>query len=267
MSAMSPQFSFIVTTHLRAPLLRRSLGSILAQSEQDFEIIVVADALDAGTGLAVAELLRPQDQFIKRAGRPGPAESRNVGMRAARGEWVLFLDDDDSLEPHHLAALTQAIGSLGGAHPVLFSDLQVVYENRGQQGIEFIKSEAIPLGHVPVENLHVKNFIPNNTLAFRRYLLEGLSVDTHMASLEDWDFLLAVCTRAMPRHYAGGGAVVHKDINPGTRRGSSDAANNLTVVLDFIHAYRRWPAPSEALREQRRALIRSVGLDLPANWF
>lgn len=264
---MSPQFSFIVTTHLRAPLLCRSLGSILAQSVQDFEIIVVADALDAGTGLAVGELLRPQDQFIKRAGRPGPAESRNVGMQAARGEWVLFLDDDDSLEPHHLAVLQQAIRDLGATHPVLFSDLQVVYENRAPEGIAFIKREAIALGHVPVENLHVKNFIPNNALAFRRSVLEGISVDTHMASLEDWDFLLAVCARAMPRHYAGGGAVVHKDVNPGTRRGSSDAAKDLTVVLDFIHAYRRWPAPTEALREQRKALIRSVGLDLPVNWF
>lgn len=265
--SMPPQFSIIVSTHLRAGLLRRSLGSLLAQSVQDFEIIVVADALDAGTAQVAAELLRPQDCFLKRNGKTGPAASRNAGLRLARGDWVLFLDDDDSFEPHHLAALQAAIQSQGDAHPVLFSDLQVVYENRSASGIEFIRREQIPLCHVPVANLHVKNFIPNNALAFRRSVLDGIEVDVHMASLEDWDFLLAVCARAMPRPYAGGGAVVHKDVNPGTRRGTSDAANDLTVVLDFIHAYRRWPAPNEALREQRKALIRSVGLDLPLNWF
>jgi glycosyltransferase involved in cell wall biosynthesis len=264
---MSPQFSFIVTTHLRAALLRRSLGSILAQTVQDFEIVVVADALDAETGIAAAELLRPQDVFIKRNGRPGPAASRNAGMDAAHGEWVLFLDDDDSLEPTHLQALQQAIRDKGDQHPVLFSDLQVVYENRSDTGIEFIRREAVALGQHPVENLHIKNFIPNNALAFRRRLLEGIEVDVHLASLEDWDFLLGVCTRAMPQHYVGGGAIVHKDVNPGTRRGSSAAAKDLTVVQDFLHIYRRWPAPSEALREQRKALIRSVGLDLPAEWF
>lgn len=264
---MSPRFSFVVATHLRAALLRRSLRAILAQTLQDFEIIVVADALDPGTAAVVAELLRPQDVFIKRNGRPGPAESRNAGVRAAKGEWVLFLDDDDSLEPHHLATLAEAIRAQGPQAQVLFSDIQVVKENRSEAGIEFLQREVVPFGHVPVEMLHLKNFIPNNALAFRRSVLEGCEVDPHLASQEDWDFLLAVCAKAMPRHYAGGGAIVHKDVNPGTRRGSSESSNDLTVVLDFLHIYRRWPAPTEALREQRKALIRSVGLDLPQNWF
>ncbi|MBV8124297.1 MAG: glycosyltransferase, partial [Paucibacter sp.] len=45
-----PFFSIITPTHLRAELLRRALTSIRAQTFQDFEIIVVADAMDAATG-------------------------------------------------------------------------------------------------------------------------------------------------------------------------------------------------------------------------
>ena len=96
---MSPLFTVIVTTHLRGPLLARALASLRAQTFQDFEVIVVADALDAGTAQACAEWLRPQDQFLKRSGKPGPAESRNVGLRLAKGEWILYLDDDDTHEP------------------------------------------------------------------------------------------------------------------------------------------------------------------------
>ncbi len=264
---MTPFFSFIVPTHLRGHLLRRSLGSIRAQTFSDFEIIVVADALDADTALVAAELLRPQDTFVKRAGTPGPAQSRNEGMRHARGEWVLFLDDDDSLMPEHLAVLAQHIQQDGGKHKVYFSDLQVVYENRSETGIERLRADAVSLKDRPVESLFVKNFIPNNVLAFRRDVLEGCEVDWHLASQEDWDFLLAVCTKALPSYYPGGGAVVHKDVNPGTRRGTQTTSNDLTVVLDFLHVYRRWPAPSESLREQRQALIKGVGLELPTSWF
>ena len=51
-----PFFSIITATHLRAPLLRRALQSLRAQTFQDFEIIVIADAMDADTGAVVAEL-------------------------------------------------------------------------------------------------------------------------------------------------------------------------------------------------------------------
>ena len=264
---MTPFFSIIIPTHLRPQVLRRAIASVLAQTFTDFEIVVVADAMDAGTGLAVAELLRPQDAFYKHHGRPGPAGSRNEGVRLARGEWVLFLDDDDSFMPHHLQRLVDEIRATQGAHPVLFSDIEVIRENRMDTGIEQLKREPISWASFPVASLYVKNFIPNNALAFRRTILDGCAVDPHMASLEDWDFLLSVCQRATPRHYLGGGAVVHKDVNPGTRRGTQAQSNDLTVLQDFLYVYRRWPAPTAELKAQRHALIKTIGLDLPMDWF
>ncbi|HET7795154.1 MAG TPA: glycosyltransferase family 2 protein, partial [Rhizobacter sp.] len=89
-----------------------------------------------------------------------------------------------------------------------------------------------------------------------------------LQSLEDWDFLLSVCAKATPCHYEGGGAVVHKDyVNTGTRRGTQTAANDSTVVVDFLHIYRRWRAPSEEIRRQRQALLQTTGLALPVEWF
>ncbi|MBX3620039.1 MAG: glycosyltransferase family 2 protein [Rhizobacter sp.] len=267
-----PFFSVITATHLRSALLARALQSLRAQAFQDFEIIVVADALDAGTAAVAAELLRPHDTFIKRSGRPGPAESRNLGMATARGEWVVFLDDDDTFAPHHLQRAHQRItaptGSEDGTARVLFSDFEVVTEDREKSLSASLTRGPVKLGAHPVDTLHVKNFIPNNALVFHRLVLEGVRVDPHLQSQEDWDFLLAVCSRAMPVHYEGGGAIVHKDyVNTGTRRGTQAEANDNTVVADFLHVYRRWRAPNEGLRAARQALIKSVGLDLPAAWF
>ncbi|MEO8154475.1 MAG: glycosyltransferase family A protein [Rhizobacter sp.] len=267
-----PFFSVITATHLRAPLLERALTSLRQQTFQDFEIIVVADALDAGTATVCAQHLREHDVFIKRNGQRGPAESRNIGMGLARGEWVVFLDDDDTFAPHHLQTAHRRITQPGNEAErqsrVLFSDFEVITENREQSPIAPLSRAGVPLKAQSVASVHVKNFIPNNALVYHRLSIEGLHVDTHLESQEDWDFVLAVCSRHTPVYYEGGGAVVHKDyVNPGTRRGTQATSNDNTVIADFLHIYRRWRAPTPELQAQRQALIKTVGLDLPASWF
>jgi len=268
----TPFFSVITATHLRSALLERALQSLRQQTFQDFEVIVVADALDTGTANVCAQQLREHDTFIKRSGQRGPAESRNVGMDLARGEWVMFLDDDDAFSPHHLQAahrrITQPLSEAERQARVLYSDFEVLTENREQTPIVALSRAGSALKGQAATNLYLKNFIPNNALIYHRMALEGLRVDTHLESHEDWDFLLAVCSRHLPVYYEGGGAVVHKDyINPGTRRGTQTSSNDTTVIADFLHIYRRWRAPTPELQAQRQALVKSVGLDLPAFWF
>lgn len=262
----APFFSVIVPTHLRPGLLRRSLGSLRAQAFQDFEVIVVDDAGGGDTAQVAAELLRPADTFLRRGGRPGPATSRNAGLDLARGEWVVFLDDDDAFAPHHLAAAHAAIQR--SRSPLLFSDCEVVTEDRGQPGVPELSRQLVRLDPMDVNSLWVKNFIPPHALAYRRTLLDGCRVDPYMASLEDWEFLLGVCERAMPEHYPGGGVVQHVDnVNHGNRRSTTEAAKNNIVVLDYLYTYRRRPAPTPALKGRRHDLLKSVGIDLPMEWF
>ncbi|MDR7272171.1 glycosyltransferase involved in cell wall biosynthesis [Pelomonas saccharophila] len=263
---MQPFFSIVMATHNRPLTLARAIASLRAQTCADFEILLVADALDAETAAVVARDLGSADSFLKRTGPNGPAESRNQGLAMARGEWVIFLDDDDTLEPHHLATLKPHCERADAQ--VLFTDITVVTEDRQQPGIPELSRQTTPLAGVDVNTLWVKNFIPLHCLAYRRSLLQGLSFDAHLASQEDWDWLLGVCSRAQPRHVPGGGAVMHKDyVNPGARRGQQESSNNTTVVLDFLHVYRRWPAPTAELKTARAGLLKSVGLALPVEWF
>ena len=262
----TPFFSIVMATHLRPATLARALQSLRAQSLADFEVLLVADALDADTAQVAARELGPADTFMKRTGANGPALSRNQGLALARGEWVIFLDDDDTLQPHHLATLKPHCERPEAQ--VLFTDVVIVTEDRQQPGMPELGRQLTPLGGQDVNSLWVKNFIPLHCLAYRRSLLQGLSFDAHLASQEDWDFLLGVCSRAMPAYVSGGGAVMHKDyVNPGARRGQQESSNNPPVVLDFLHAYRRWPAPTPELKAARAQLLKSVGLPLPVEWF
>lgn len=272
MTDTPPFFSVITATHLRAPLLRRALASLRAQTFTDFEVIVVSDANDADTAAACAELLTGRDVFIKRNGKGGPARSRNLGMDLARGDWVVFLDDDDSFKPTHLETAHRAITSpttdgLRQAR-VLYSDFEIVTEDREKDFNAVLQRVPMSLAAHPVEQLEVKNFIPNNVLFFQRQVLEGTRVDPSLDSQEDWDFLLGVYQKARPVYYPGGGAIVHKDyVNPGTRRGTQASSNDNTTVVDFIHVYRHWRGSTPQVQAQRHALFKSVGMELPLNWF
>ena len=272
MPSSRPFFSVIVATHLRSALLERALRSLRAQTFADFEIVVVADALDAGTAAVASQWLQERDLFVKRNGPPGPAESRNLALQMATGDWLAFLDDDDTFAPHHLETahrrITQPADDAERAARLLFSDFEVVTENREQAQPAALSRTPVSLQANDLAGLHVKNFIPNNALLYHRQTLADCRVDPHLDSQEDWDFLLAACANATPHWYAGGGAVVHKDyINPGMRRGTQASSNNSTVVVDFLHIYRRWRAPTPQLQAARKALIKSVGLDLPVDWF
>ncbi len=98
-----PYFSIIMPTHLRPKLLERALKSIKSNSYKEVEIIVVSDQLDAESFSVAASVLSEADTFIKRTGKSGPTESRNIGISLARGQRIIFLDDDDALLPDFLA--------------------------------------------------------------------------------------------------------------------------------------------------------------------
>lgn len=263
---MAPYFSVVMPTHARPALLRRALASLRAQTFTDFEVIVVDDLGSAETAQAAAECLTPRDSYLRRSGKPGPSASRNLGLDLARGRWIVFLDDDDRFEPHHLAVLHEKTRASGAR--VLYCDVDVIHEDRSKPEVPELSRQRVAVGAQPLDSLWVKNFIPLHCLAYERSVLEGVRMDPHMASLEDWEFLLAVAERAGPVHYEGGGVLQHIDsVNHGLRRSTTTEAKNSLVVLEYLYTYRRRPAPTPAIRDARRALLRSVGLDLPQEWF
>jgi GT2 family glycosyltransferase len=109
------RLSVVVLTHDRAPLLRRTLNSVLAQGFEPLEVVVVDNASVDGTDRMVREEF-PSVRFIGLAENTG-IRGRNIGFRAARAPVILSLDDDIELaEPgtlERLVARFEAQGDLG----------------------------------------------------------------------------------------------------------------------------------------------------------
>lgn len=95
---LRPRFSFIVPTFMRPRYLAEALESIAAQTIVDWECVVVDDASP------VPPTLPPDRRFrlVVRDENAGPAAARNSGVRVARGDVIVFLDDDDLVVPRRL---------------------------------------------------------------------------------------------------------------------------------------------------------------------
>lgn len=91
MTLSNPRFSVIVPTHNGADRIRASLDSVKKQVFKDYELIVVCDACDDNT----AEIAKEYTNKVITVDYHSDGLTRNAGLDEAKGEWILFLDDDD----------------------------------------------------------------------------------------------------------------------------------------------------------------------------
>ncbi len=100
-----PLFTVAICTRNRAALMEEAARSVLAQIRKDTDLLIVDNGSTDHTG-SVAASLRAANPVVSvwREERPGVAHARNTALAKARGEFVIFLDDDETAEPGWLAA-------------------------------------------------------------------------------------------------------------------------------------------------------------------
>lgn len=98
--------SVVITTFKRPPeAVERAVQSIINQTYKDFEILIVDDNYNNSEEsrlIAAAFSDRDQISYIKQDGNKGACAARNLGIKKSKGEYVAFLDDDDTWEPEKL---------------------------------------------------------------------------------------------------------------------------------------------------------------------
>lgn len=100
-----PAFTVLIPTHNRAELVARALRSIAAQTFTDYEVVVVDDGSTDATAAFLESVRSARIRVLRNDPARGASAARNRGIEAARGEWIVFLDDDDEMRPWALAAL------------------------------------------------------------------------------------------------------------------------------------------------------------------
>jgi GT2 family glycosyltransferase len=160
-----PSISVVVCTHNGAETLGECLGRLHSLSYPDFEVIVVSD----GSSDASAEIARAHDCILFETPHRGLGHARNVGIDAARGEIVAFLDDDaypDQDWLHYLADLLRRNGYDGVGGPNIPPE---------DDGLVAECVAAAPGGpvHVLISDREAEH-IPGCNMAFRKSVLDEI---------------------------------------------------------------------------------------------
>lgn len=107
-----PFFSIVVTTYNREQIVRRCIDSCLAQTFEDFELVVIDDGSTDRTVPMLEGDANPRVKIVVHESNRGINPARYSGVAASAGEWVVVVDSDDELMPDALGRLRETIASL-----------------------------------------------------------------------------------------------------------------------------------------------------------
>ena len=126
MATDSPLISIVTPIYNRGELLPRSIRSVLAQTYQNWELIIVDDGSTDSTHAIVSDFTDERIRYHWQENKQLNG-ARNAGAGLARGAWVCFLDDDDEFLPHHLEVLILAAREQRFQHDIYRSGLILDY--------------------------------------------------------------------------------------------------------------------------------------------
>ncbi len=181
MNASSPPtISAIVASYNRADSLMVALESVFAQTLQPVEVFVVDDC---SPKFDIFEIMRPLEgrvKVLRNAKNSAVGHSRNHAVQHAIGDYVAFLDDDDTWKPHKLE---RQLAQMGDANMSLC----------GFERVPDGTTSIWPINEVRLDMLKRGNpFCPPSGFVCKRSLFEREQFDEALRYGEDWDFLIRV---------------------------------------------------------------------------
>jgi len=264
-AAMSqPFFTVIIPVYNRAGPLKEAIASVLAQTCQDFEIVVVDDGSSDDPAASVAGFADPRIRLFRQENAGGGA-ARNRAMAEARGRFIAPLDSDDIFLPHHLAALRALLD--GTTHTAAFARVRV---DRGQ-GRVFLKPPRAPRPDEDMAEylLCERGFVPTISLAVPAEMARRIGY-ADLPPAEDTDFAIRLFNAGLRFVMAErAGAVWRDTADPGRSSASRDAesfrrwleAMKPVMTPRAFHGGRGW-AYAKLVRRQSRT--KALGLYLAA---
>ncbi|WP_158093719.1 glycosyltransferase [Erythrobacter sanguineus] len=178
--------SIIMPTRNRADKIRSAIQSALCQTHENFEIIVIDDGSTDNTRQVIASITDPRLRYIHNDGPHGVSRARNLGLDTSTGDWVFFLDSDNTWMPEMVETMLKFAEantlSAGYCAANIIDDL-------GQR-------KSVLYADFDFESLIRQNFIDMNCFFMRR---DGdflkFRFDESLYRLVDWDFILRISAR------------------------------------------------------------------------
>ena len=170
--------------------LKQAIESLLSQTYENFELIVVNDGSTDNTEEIIEQYKDKRIIYLKHDTNRGPAATRNTGLKKATGEYVAFLDDDDcfykdKLEEQINFMINKQTNVAICSGDIIDEDNKIIGETK--KYFKSIKAIDIYLNKVNIfpTTLMVSKNIINSTMNFKEYL----------KGPEDWDYAIRLALK------------------------------------------------------------------------
>ena len=180
-----PLISVIMPVYNRKDVVMNAIDSVLAQTYENFELIVIDDASTDGTTELLKKINHDKVKVIFHEKNKYASGARNTGLKNANGEYIAYLDSDNLLDERYLSATVGAFLELPDAGGIYSA--QYRYETYDS------KPFAIQFGSFNKSLLHNHNFVDMNCFAHRRDVYERLGgFDETLKGADDWELILKI---------------------------------------------------------------------------
>jgi len=235
--------------------LRESVDSVLAQTFQDFELIICNDASTDETGIILENISDERVRVLHNKSNLGEGSARDRAIESARGVWLAFIDADDAWAPERIETLLdQADTSI---NKMIFDDILECHDTEdgmvpwhNMRGKYAFGGNGIKAVEVPIENF----------VCQERLLIKPLLPLTHVRQYHfrhgsrrfaaDTEFFLQLLAHGLQLCYVSKPMYYYR-ITPGSMSGLSNRSIMMREVLEnAINQFEHAPTVQAALRKK-----------------
>lgn len=186
-----PKVSVIIPTHNRPELVGLAISSVLNQTYNDLELIVVDVGLEKRADQIANGFNDSRLTYIKSDRELNGSAARNVGIKRAKGEFIAFLDDDDEWLPEKLAVQMREFENTSQDVGFCFSATIGVYEDRNEEARVYSGAR----NYLEEILFQLKGFL-NVTLIVKKYVFDDVGFfDEEMPSHQETELLVRIAKK------------------------------------------------------------------------
>lgn len=190
MTPPTPKVSVIIPVYNRSAQLKRAIESVLVQTFDSFELVVVDDGSTEDLS-ECAERVKSHGHRFVQVDHGGVSSARNRGVAESRAAWLAFLDSDDSWMPEKLESQWQ----LHKDQPELqISQCEELWVRKGRR-VNKRLLHAMPEGEAFNQSLALCCISPSSVMLSRELFVESGGFDEDLVACEDYDLWLRITSK------------------------------------------------------------------------
>lgn len=234
----------IITVYNKEKYIIRTLQSVLSQTVLPEELIIIDDCSQDCSTTQIAKLLPTLEEkiskviFIKSIKNNGAAETRNLALKRASADFLMFLDADDQYINSYISDIKQVLAA--NTHVSMITS-KVKMESSGLEypskkvDKTLVKKKGLNYIEFPFQTLSIESiFIGGGNVCFKRsYISDEILFDPLEKNFEEWDFYYRILKRILSNNesiiYLNKASYVYNDIDE-----TSLSRNKISNVSDIV---------------------------------